>query len=65
MTATLTTTPTSDTINPPAAPRCGLNETEICCKESETAHFQVLLARMSPMSPMAPATGAPSRVNMK
>jgi hypothetical protein len=25
-------------INPPAASRCGLNETGICCKESDTAH---------------------------
>jgi hypothetical protein len=27
-------------INPPAASRCGLNETGICCKESDTAQSQ-------------------------
>ena len=42
MTTTLTTTATSDTINLPAASRCGLNETGICCKESETAHVNRL-----------------------
>lgn len=26
-------TPTSDTLHLPAASRCGLNETRICCKE--------------------------------
>jgi hypothetical protein len=26
-------------INPPAASRCGLNETGICCKESDTPHL--------------------------
>jgi hypothetical protein len=36
MTATLTITPTSANISPPATSRCGLNETGICCKESET-----------------------------
>jgi hypothetical protein len=41
MTLNLTTlnSRTSITNNPPpAAPACGLNETGICCKESETAH---------------------------
>lgn len=40
MTTLLTTTPTRGTItniNPPATPRCGLNKTGICCKESDTA----------------------------
>ncbi len=42
MTTLLTTTPTRGTItniNQPADPSgCGLNETGICCKESDTAH---------------------------
>jgi hypothetical protein len=41
MTTTLTPTPNPGTItnhNPPPAPRCGLNEIRICCKESDTAH---------------------------
>jgi hypothetical protein len=40
MTTTLTPTPNPGTItnhNPPAAPRCRLNEIRICCKESDTA----------------------------
>jgi hypothetical protein len=40
MNTLLTPTPASGTItqiNPPAASRCGLNETGICCKESDTA----------------------------
>jgi hypothetical protein len=41
MTATLTITPTSANISPPATSRCGLNETGICCKESETPHSRV------------------------
>ena len=42
MTLNLTTldSQTSITNNqPPATPTCGLNETGICCKESETAHY--------------------------
>ena len=41
MNTILTPTPNPGTItnnNPPAAPRCGLNETGICCKKSDTAH---------------------------
>jgi len=43
MTTLLTPPPTRGTItntNPPAAPRCGLNDTGICCKESDTAHIE-------------------------
>ena len=39
MTANLTATPSTTSITnnqPPAARRCGLNKTGICCKESET-----------------------------
>jgi hypothetical protein len=46
MTLNLTTlnSRTSITNNPPpAAPACGLNETGICCKESETAHVRTSL----------------------
>jgi hypothetical protein len=41
MTANLTATTSSTSItnnHPPAPSRCGLNQTGICCKESETAH---------------------------
>ena len=40
MNTLLTPTPTQGsitTITPPAAPQCGLNQTGICCKESDTA----------------------------
>jgi hypothetical protein len=43
MNTILTPTPNPGTItniNPPATPRCGLNETGICCKKSDTAHSQ-------------------------
>jgi hypothetical protein len=43
MNTILTPTPNPGTItnnNPPAAPRCGLNETGICCKKSDTAHHR-------------------------
>jgi hypothetical protein len=41
MTTNLTATPSRTSITndqPPTTPRRGLNKTEICCKESETAH---------------------------
>ena len=41
MTTNLTATPSPTSITndqPPTTQRCGLNETGICCKESETAH---------------------------
>ena len=43
MTANLTATPSTTSITnnqPPAARRCGLNKTGICCKESETPHYE-------------------------
>ena len=48
MTTNLTATPSRTSITnnqPSAALRCGLNETAICCKESETAHHRVKLLR--------------------
>jgi hypothetical protein len=41
MTTNLTATPNTTSITndqPPTTQPCGLNETGICCKESETAH---------------------------
>jgi hypothetical protein len=51
MNTLLTPTPASGTItqiNPPAASRCGLNETGICCKESDTAHTDLCTRGRSP-----------------
>jgi hypothetical protein len=54
MTTILTPPPTRGTItniNPPATPRCGLNDTGICCKESDTAHTLALFEQTQPARP--------------
>jgi len=78
MNTSLTPTPTLGsitTVNPPAAPRCGLNETGICCKESDTGQSQpksvspLTLSldgaglRLSPV-PARPATGNPQSASV-
>jgi len=62
MTLNLTTlnSRTSITNNPPpAAPACGLNETGICCKESETAHCLAFFW-FTDSRPAAPGVAAPA-----